>query len=180
MSRSSLNSFGLGAAVAVLGATRVAAADLSVELDIPTQNSAAYHKPYVAVWIERADGGAPVRTLAVWYDVRVRHGNGAIWLRNLRTWWRSGGQSLALPADGVSGATRSPGRQVLSFKGDQGVLAGLPDGDYSLVVEAAREQGGRELVRAPFQWRARSRAARVATRAAGSSELGALTVAVLR
>lgn len=176
MSRVSL---GFGAAVAVLGATGAAAADLSVELDVPSQTSAAYHKPYVALWIERADG-APVGTLSVWYDLRVRHGNGTVWLRNLRTWWRSGGQSLTLPADGVSGATRAPGRQTLRFKGDQGVLAGLPDGDYQLVVEAAREQGGREVVRAPFKWRSRTHAARTETRAAGSSELGALTVAVLR
>ncbi|WAC61151.1 DUF2271 domain-containing protein [Brevundimonas sp. SL130] len=172
-------SLGVGAAVAVLAATGASAADLSVELEVPTQASAAYHKPYVAMWIERADG-APVGTLSVWYDVRVRHGNGTVWLRNLRSWWRSGGQALTLPADGVSGATRSPGRQSLRFKGDQGVLAGLPDGDYNLVVEAAREQGGREVVRTPFKWRSRARAARTETRAAGSSELGALTVAVLR
>ncbi|NBB64656.1 DUF2271 domain-containing protein [Pseudomonas sp. ODNR1LW] len=170
---------GVGAAVAVLCATGASAADLSVELEVPTQASAAYHKPYVAIWIERADG-APVGTLAVWYDLRVRHGNGTVWLRNLRTWWRKSGQSLTLPADGVSGATRSPGRQVLRFKGGQGVLANLADGDYQLVVEAAREQGGREVVRTPFQWRNRARTARTETRATGSSELGALTVAVLR
>lgn len=170
---------GVGAAVAVLGATGASAADLNVELVVPAQTSAAYHKPYVAMWIERADG-APVGTLAVWYDLRVRHGNGTVWLRSLRTWWRSGGQALTLPADGVSGATRSPGRQSLRFKGDQGVLARLADGDYVLVVEAAREQGGREVVRVPFQWRSRARTARVETHAAGSSELGALTVAVLR
>lgn len=39
------------------------AADLSVSVDIPRLNTASYHRPYVAVWIERPDQTA-VRTLA--------------------------------------------------------------------------------------------------------------------
>ena len=51
----------------------------------------------------------------------------------------------------------------------------LPAGDYVLVVEAARELGGREAVRVPFRWGAAN-----AARASGDHELGAVSVAVTR
>lgn len=176
---SDLKALCLGAACLAVSGTAASAADLTVDLDLPNPQSAAYHRPYLAVWVERADG-APAGTLAVWYDLRVPNGHGVMWLRNLRTWWRGAGQALTLPADGVSGATRAPGRQTLRFAGNRDVLAGLPDGDYSLVIEAAREQGGRELVRTPFQWRKRPSAPRTTTRASGSTEIGAVAVTVLR
>ena len=154
----------------------VLAADLSITIEIPRVNTAAYHRPYVAIWIEQPDQTA-VRTLAVWYQVaagRGGEGEGKDWLKDLRTWWRKGGRALTLPADGLSGATRAPGTQTLRIPGAR--LNSLPAGQYNVVVEAAREQGGRELVRVPFRWG--GPAAR--TTAAGSSELGAVAVAVTR
>ena len=58
----------LAATAAVAGAlaTPALAADLNVSIEIPRLSVAAYHRPYVAVWIERPDNTA-VRTLAVWY-----------------------------------------------------------------------------------------------------------------
>ena len=45
-----------------------------------------------------------------------RRGNepGTKWLADLRAWWRKGGRSMTLPADGVSGATRAPGQYTHS------------------------------------------------------------------
>jgi hypothetical protein len=54
-------------------------------------------------------------------------------------------------------------------------LSNLPAGQYVMVVEAARELGGREVVRVPFRWGAANTA-----RATGSTELGAVSVAVTR
>jgi hypothetical protein len=54
-------------------------------------------------------------------------------------------------------------------------LRNLPAGQYTLVVEAAREMGGRESVRVPFRWGAANTAS-----GTGSSELGAVRVAVTR
>ena len=148
------------------------AADLTVSVEIPRLTVAAYHRPYVAVWIERPDATTAVRTLAVWYEVS-NVAEGKDWLKDMRTWWRRGGRSLALPADGVSSATRAPGRQTLTVPGAR--LRDLPAGDYVMVVEAARELGGREAVRVPFRWGAANTA-----RAAGSNELGAVSVTVTR
>ena len=149
------------------------AADLSVSVDIPRLNTASYHRPYVAVWIERPDQTA-VRTLAVWYQqTRNSEGDGKDWLKDMRTWWRKGGRAMTLPADGVSGATRAPGTQTIRVPGAR--LNGLQPGQYNIVVEAARELGGRETVRVPFRWGAAN-----SGQASGSTELGAVRVNVTR
>ncbi|MDI1327552.1 MAG: DUF2271 domain-containing protein [Brevundimonas sp.] len=157
------------AATAVAGPAL--AADITVSVEIPRLSVAAYHRPYVAVWIERPDNTA-VRTLAVWYEVS-NVAEGRDWLKDMRTWWRRGGRSLTLPMDGVSSATKAPGRHAVTVPGAR--LGGLPVGDYVMVVEAARELGGREAVRVPFRWGAANTA-----RATGSTELGAVSVTVTR
>ena len=45
------------------------AADLSVKFDLPQLNVAEYHKPYVAIWLERADQSVAAN-LAVLYDLK--------------------------------------------------------------------------------------------------------------
>jgi hypothetical protein len=152
-------------------ATPALAADLNVTVEVPRLSVAAYHRPYVAVWIERPDNTA-IRTLAVWYEVS-NTAEGKDWLKDIRTWWRRGGRGMTLPADGVSSATKAPGTHQVRVPGAR--LAGLAAGDYVLVVEAARELGGREAVRVPFRWGAPNTG-----RASGSTELGAVSVAVTR
>ena len=80
---------------------------------------------------------------------------------------------MTLPVDGVSGPTKAPGKHQVTFTGKQ--LAGLAPGQYILVIEASRETGGRELLRAPFAWPP-AKAAKPGS-AAGSTELGAFSVA---
>ncbi len=80
---------------------------------------------------------------------------------------------LEMPVDGVSAATRAVGTHQLSYKGSEAPLQSLPAGDYNLVVEAAREVGGRELLRVPFTWPQPATA-----KAQGTSELGAITLTV--
>ena len=150
------------------------AADLSVKFDLPQLNVAEYHKPYVAIWIERPDDTVAT-TLAVLYDVRKRDNGGLKYVKDLRTWWRKAGRDVTLPLDGVSGATRTAGTQALTFPGNKSGLDQLPAGDYKLVIEAAREAGGREVVRVPFTWPAKGKAE---ASASGKEELGNVTVAV--
>jgi hypothetical protein len=160
-------------AAATAAAAPAMAADLNVSIEIPRLAGASYHRPYVAVWIERPDNTA-VRTLAVWYQQTANsEGDGKDWLKDMRTWWRRGGRSLTLPADGVSSATKAPGAHMVRVPGAR--LSNLPAGQYVMVVEAARELGGREVVRVPFRWGAANTA-----RATGSTELGAVSVTVTR
>lgn len=136
----------------------------TITVTIPRINVAEYHVPYLAAWIEPA-GGGQARTLAVWYDVdKVGNEPGTKWLADLRTWWRKGGRSLKLPANGVSGATRAPGAHRIA------IPANVAPGSYTLFVEAAREDGGRELVSVPLTL------PNGTARAAGKTELGAIVV----
>lgn len=151
-------------AAGVVAAPTIAAAQ-SVTITIPQIKVSEYHKPYVAVWLEPAVGG-PARTLAVWYDIKKGGAEpGTKWLADLRTWWRKGGRSLTMPADGISGATRAPGAYRLALP------ANLAPGAYTLHVEAAREEGGRELVSVPLTVPAPKGSA------AGKTELGVITIA---
>ncbi len=160
---------GLGA---VLTAPTLAAdpATMDVTINIPQLKVAEYHKPYVAIWVEKAGGTA--KTVAVWYDHDMKANEGTKWLRDVRQWWRASGRSLKFPANGITGATRGPGAQKISFTRAQ--LGAAAPGQYTLVIEAAREVGGRELLRIPFTWPTKAGAG---GRAAGTTELGAVSVA---
>ena len=142
-------------AISALLATPAFAASLGVSIEVPRLNVSEYHRPYVAAWIERADNTL-AGTLAVWYDVRTKtnnpEGEGTKWLKDLRQWWRRGGRELAVPVDGITGATKPAGKHQVSFTEGAGGMPKLAPGAYKLVVEAARESGGREVVSVPFQW----------------------------
>jgi hypothetical protein len=189
----------------LLVSTAPFAAAISVEIEIPQLDVAEYHRPYVAAWIEREDSSVAAN-LAVWYqqergkprpqnrerkpgEARQGPGNaggngptggeggesGTQWLPDLRQWWRRSGRALTLPVDGVTGATRPVGTHTLQFDAAT-ALKDLAPGDYRLVVEAAREVGGRELLKLPFAWPA---TAASTSEARGRTELGriALTLA---
>ena len=142
-------SMALGTAVA-LGATPLLAADLQLKVEIPRLSVAEYHRPYVAVWIEKADQSL-AGNLAVWYEVKNKNNEGTKWLKDMRAWWRKTGRDLTLPADGLSSATRAPGEHSVNFAGSKTPLDSarrrLPAGGGS-----RREVGGRELVKVPFTW----------------------------
>jgi hypothetical protein len=165
----------LPTALAGLLSAHLSAADLQVSLEIPRLNVAEYHRPYVAIWVEKPDQSV-VGTLSVLYEQQPKKTDpGTTWLKDLRQWWRRTGRELQMPMDGVSGATRAPGVHTMSFPAAKGALAKLQPGSYQLVVEAAREVGGRELVRIPFQWPA---AKSQPAEAQGQHELGKVTLNV--
>ena len=150
-----------------VAAANAAAAELRLEVDIPRMAVAEYHAPYLAFWLKHADSGEIV-PLGLWYDDQEK------WLKDLRLWWRRTGRGQSRPYDGLTGATRRPGTHSVDFS-ELPALSDLPEGDYQLVVEAAREVGGREVVRLPFQWPADN--ARTVT-AKGDTELGKVTLQV--
>jgi len=150
-----------------LGAAAAQAGTVTVDVEIPRLGVAEYHKPYVAGWIEDASG-AHQSNLFVWYQV----GKGDKWLKDLRAWWRKSGRDLsASQVSGLSSPTKAPGRQTAKISASADAFKGLKPGAYVLNIEAAREGGGREVVKAPFNWDGRKA---VAVKAAGASELGAV------
>ncbi len=158
-------------------AASASAASLDLTVTIPRIDVAEYHRPYVAAWIEREDRSVAAN-LAVWYQQKPakdaqsgKTESGSKWLADLRQWWRRSGRDQSLPIDGVSGATRPAGEHRLRFEQGKAPLGNLPAGRYKLVVEAAREVGGREVLAIPFEWPPRSPQH---LDAQGKVELGAL------
>ena len=151
------------------------ATTLDINVEVPKLNVAEYHRPYVAVWVEDATGKAAAN-LSVWYQQTANaEGHGTKWLPDLRQWWRKSGRTLQVPVDGVTGPTRPAGKHTVSVNDRQSELRNLPAGQYTLVVEAVREVGGRELVKIPFNWPAKTAQS---GSAAGTTELGAVSLAI--
>jgi hypothetical protein len=136
----------------------------TISVTLPQIPIAEYKKPYIAGWIEPAGGGAP-RTLFVWYALK-KGGNepGTKWLADMRSWWRKAGRSMKLPVDGITGATKGPGTYSVPLPAD------LAPGNYTLSIEAARENGGRELVSVPVA------IPNASGRTTGKTELGAVVI----
>lgn len=96
--------------------------------------------PYVAVWIENA-AGAAVRSISLNYQA----GRGDRYLPDLTRWFRTAKATAAVET--ISSATRVPGAYKIVWDGMDDKHAPVPQGDYFVCVEAARERGPYELVR---------------------------------
>jgi len=150
------------------------AADMTLKFELPQLNVAEYHRPYVAAWLENAEQKV-VANLAVLYDVKKKDNGGAKYLKDLRQWWRKAGRDVEMPMDGVSGATRGPGEHTLALPVAKEALNKLPAGQYQLVLEVAREAGGRELVKLPLALPVK---APLTASVKGKEEVGNVTVTV--
>ncbi|MGD8177271.1 PepSY-associated TM helix domain-containing protein [Marinimicrobium sp. ARAG 43.8] len=126
-----------------------ASANDQLTVEIPRLSVAEYHEPYVAIWLAD-ERGQRVMDLAVWYDVKLANREGEKWLKDMRLWWRRSGRFAEMPIDGVTGATRRPGRTTVDLSSFRNAMNELPAGQYSIFVEAARELGGRETVEVPL------------------------------
>lgn len=174
--RSRLLFSSLFAAMSLMSVTSAVASELTVSVEVPALDVAEYHKPYIALWIENEKGEST--NLAVWYQLEERgqkSDKGEEWLKDMRQWWRRIGRDTDMPVDGVSGATRAPGKHTLTFTEGKAPLGKLKKGNYVLMVEAVREVGGRELVKVPFTWPVKATATQ---NAKGSKELGGVTLVV--
>ncbi|WP_306522385.1 DUF2271 domain-containing protein [Rheinheimera sp.] len=120
------------------------AGSLNIQLELPKPEHGPYHRPYVAVWVEDAKE-KPVRLIEIWREKPD-------WIKDLRRFWRKTGRADQPLVDARTGATKGPGQYQLSWDGmdDKGVA--VAQGQYLLVVEAAREHGGRNLVKQAFTW----------------------------
>lgn len=162
------------ALVAGVFSNQAVAGEISVKVTLPQINTAEYHRPYVAIWIEKPDQSVQ-KNLAVWYSQKKtdKGEQSDKWLKDLRQWWRKSGREQSLPMDGVTGATRAVGEHALTFVEGKEPLANLPAGQYNIAVESAREKGGREIVRVPFTWPAKKAET---VKAKGLEELGDIIV----
>ncbi|THF88185.1 DUF2271 domain-containing protein [Deinococcus sp. KSM4-11] len=112
---------------------------LDITFTVATKASGYIKRPFVAVYIEDAQGNT-VRNLTVWLKQDRLNPR---WLAELSRWTRQNSDLVAT----ISSATRNPGTYAVSWDGkdDKGKL--VSQGDYYVVVESAREHGPYSLVR---------------------------------
>ncbi len=120
--------------------------ELAVDFEIAPQEGVRYHRPYVAVWVE-GPSGRHVRTLSLWVNTT---GRGPRYFRELRRWFSgereqmgAGGPDLVAT---MSSATRLPGEYMVTWNGRDDGGNAVDQGDYRVVIEAAREHGGYQLM----------------------------------
>jgi hypothetical protein len=142
--------------------------ELAVDLEIAPQQGYRYHRPYVAVWVEDATGRR-VRTLSLWVNTT---GRGPRYIRELRRWFSgereqedAGGPDLVAT---MSSATRLPGQYSVSWNGRDDRGAVVDQGDYRVVIEAAREHGSYQLMQQDLALGTKP----VAADLAGNEEIG--------
>lgn len=122
----------------------LAQGSLLINVEIPKQAQGPALRPYVAVWIEDATE-QPVRLIEIWVEKPD-------WIKDLRRFWRKTGRADQALVDARTGATKGPGKYQLRWDGIDDKGQSVAPGQYQLVVEAAREHGGRNLVKQAFTW----------------------------
>lgn len=115
------------------------AEQLEIELTIPSLDVDPYHRPYVALWLEAAERQG-LQTVAVWHGKED-------WLKDMRQWWRKLGRRNPENYDAVAAATRKPGKYKIRWDTVDHQGNPIPEGEYYLCIEAAREAGGRDFLR---------------------------------
>ncbi len=107
--------------------------ELLVSFNYEPSESNRAKRPYIAVWVEDADGNL-VDTISLWFDQGAK---GTKWLDDLSQWYRaSGGEDTTM-----SGATRIAGGYTVAWDGTDQNGDPVAIGEYVLNIESAREHG---------------------------------------
>lgn len=163
------------------------AARVQLSIELPPQGPHS-KRPYLSVWLQadaaagqHDSGPAQPQTMAQPQQLLLL-GEQPRWYPELRSWWRAikpllpgsaeqQQQQLQLLVDQWAGATRKAGVHQFDWTARQADGQPLTPGHYQLVVEAAREGGGREQLKLKLHW---PLAAGQVLQAQGQRELGQL------
>lgn len=125
---------------------------LFVDFTIQRAQGGRYRRPYVAMWLEDAEG-FPVKTEILWLQTEQP---GPRWHRDLTRWYRNDRLRRTVEdvdlIDTISGATRGPGEYKAHFDGTDNLDLPLAKGKYTLCLEVAREHGTYQIIREPIEW----------------------------
>jgi thiamine biosynthesis lipoprotein ApbE len=128
--------------------------ELKIDFEIgrPEGNSGRYRRPYVAVFVEDSKERS-VRTLELWLSMG---GPGyERWLPDLKRWYdheeaRKKSGMIDLAPD-ISRPTRQPGKYSVIWNGKGDENQPLPEGEYTIIIETAREHGTYQIIRKKVQ-----------------------------
>jgi thiamine biosynthesis lipoprotein len=115
---------------------------LSLDYVLPAFNAGDYYRHYVAIWISDSDRRGLKNLLLLGATER--------WARENSRWWRRVGRRNPELLDGLARPTRGPGEYSLQWNGLDDFGKPVPEGDYVIHLEAAREHGGHSYQSIPF------------------------------
>jgi thiamine biosynthesis lipoprotein len=134
---------------------------LAVDYEMPRIPGGRVYPPYVSIWI--TDGAnAPVRQLLLL-------GDNENYIDQNYIWWRRVGRSAPGVVDAVARPTRPAGRYTAVWDGKDNAGRPVPQGRYTVHIEATREHGGHSYQTIPLLLGADP----VEASAAAGEELGA-------
>lgn len=110
---------------------------LKIDYEIPKPSESRYQYPYLAIWITD-ESKKLVRGLTML-------GDNPQWVDENYVWWRRYGRKEPLLVDAISQPSRRPGRYKLVWNGIDDFGQHVPQGTYTLNIEAAREHGDHTL-----------------------------------
>ncbi|AMV38794.1 DUF2271 domain-containing protein [Planctomyces sp. SH-PL62] len=106
-----------------------------------------YRRPYVAIWVED-EKGTPVRNLLFWVSTG---GAGPFqWLPDLKRWYAdvmTRVKTTKFDPFVIAQPTRAPGEYSALWDGKDDKGRPVKPGEYTVLIEAVREQGGHGLIR---------------------------------
>jgi thiamine biosynthesis lipoprotein len=124
---------------------------MECSIDFEIANLGGYaRRPYVAIWIEDEKGN-PVRRIALWYR-KPR------WLVDLR-YWSSGSRNADYNISSITGATRGAGKYSVVWDGKDDAGQYINQGNYTVIIEAAREHGSYQLMKQTMKFDDKAKAA---------------------
>ena len=141
---------------------------VQVTYEAPRIDVANSKHPFVIIWVTDADK-ALVKTLMVSATKKN-------WIDNLYVWWRRYGRQDASLFDANLKPTRAPGKYTIEWDGTDAAGKRMPQGQYVIHIEAAREHGGHAYQEIPLTLGAKA----ISATEPGKDELGSAQVRYLK
>jgi hypothetical protein len=117
--------------------------EVQIELELPSHHIGS-KRPYMSIWLANDNSINVAQILLL--------GEQSRWYQELRSWWRQTDKTSITNFDQMVGATRKPGIHHFVWNGRLANGKPLPNGDYTLWVEVARESGSREQLKRSLKW----------------------------
>jgi thiamine biosynthesis lipoprotein len=141
---------------------------VEVTYEAPKIDVANSKHPFVVIWVTDADK-ALVKTLMVSATKKN-------WIDNVYVWWRRYGRQDPAQFDANLKPTRPPGKYTVEWDGADAAGKRVPQGQYVIHIEAAREHGGHAYQEIPVALGAKP----LSAGEPGKDELGAAQVKYLK
>jgi thiamine biosynthesis lipoprotein len=141
---------------------------VEISYEAPKIDVANYKHPFVIIWVTDAEKN-PIRTLMVSATKKN-------WIDNLYVWWRRYGRQDPSLFNANLKPTRAPGKYTVEWDGADATGKRVPQGQYVIHIEAAREHGGHAYQEIPVTLGAKP----LNAAEPGKDELGAAQVRYLK